>query len=83
MIRESSALALSTSSLTGDVPAYTPVTTTPIHASFPTATGTGASPGINATYTTSPPPEFTGGAARVGGGLLAVAIGAVRIARFF
>jgi hypothetical protein len=77
LIRESSTLALTASSLTSDAPAYTPVTTTPIHVSFPTATGTGAYPGVNATYTTSSPPEFTGGSAKVGGMGLGVVVGAV------
>ncbi|KAF2794690.1 hypothetical protein K505DRAFT_201982, partial [Melanomma pulvis-pyrius CBS 109.77] len=76
LIRESSTAVVPTSVGSTAVPAFTPVTTTPIHVSFPTASGT-VYPGGNASYTTSaPPPEFTGAATRVGGGVLAVLVGA-------
>jgi len=82
LIRESSTALLPTSSLSSDIPAYTPATTTPIHVSFPTASGT-VYPSGNASYTTSSPPtEYTGAAAKVGGGVLAVLAGAAGLARF-
>ncbi|KAF2732411.1 hypothetical protein EJ04DRAFT_578370 [Polyplosphaeria fusca] len=64
-------------------PAVTPVSTTPIHVSYPSG-GTTAPvyPTGNATFTTASPSQFTGAAAKVVGGGMAVLAGAAGIAGF-
>ena len=63
-------------------PAATPVTTTSlIHVSLPSVGPTAPGyPTGNATFTTSSPPQFTGGAARILGGGAALMAGAAGLA---
>ncbi|KAF2466904.1 uncharacterized protein BDR25DRAFT_236045 [Lindgomyces ingoldianus] len=72
---------------TGSVPVPTggstviPASTTPIHVSYPTAApSTKVYPTGNATYSTVSPPQFTGAAAKVVGGGMAVLAGAAGLA---
>ncbi|ORY00102.1 hypothetical protein BCR34DRAFT_494877 [Clohesyomyces aquaticus] len=67
---------------TGAPSTIIPASTTPIHVSIPTISpSTSALPKYNATYTTaSTPPQFTGAAAKVVGGGMAVLAGAAGLA---